>query len=475
MSTFGILRTAYSGLEAARAALDVTGQNVANVNTPGYTRQRVDQAAVGGAAAPSMFSSGVNIGSGTTVLGVSRISDGIADARVRDTASTSGYWDVTATAASTVESGLNEPGDSGLSTTLGNFWGAWQGVNNNAGDTTQAGDLLSKAGALTGAIADGWNAASAAWSDARAATADVVTQVNGAAATVAQVNGEILKIRAQGGTPNELLDTRNTALGTLARLTGASSRDNPDGTLDVTIGGRTVVSGTSARPLGVSGAIGLQDAQARPVQVEFTDRPGVAVDVGGGELAGHLATLAAANGNGTGGVFAEAAKVYDTMATTLAGKVNAVHETGTTPSGATGTDFFSVPSTGSAALGLRVLAKSASDIAAGKPTTLGAKDGSVADAVAQLGTASDGPDAEWQTFVARVGSLAQATTARSTVATQAATSATTAQTSVSGVDLDEETSNLVMYQHAYQGAARVMTTIDDMLDTLINKTGLVGR
>ena len=56
----------------------------------------------------------------------------------------------------------------------------------------------------------------------------------------------------------------------------------------------------------------------------------------------------------------------------------------------------------------------------------------------------------------------------------ASTSAKSAQTSQSGVDLDEETANLVVFQHAYQGAARVLTTIDQMLDTLINHTGVVG-
>ena len=75
----------------------------------------------------------------------------------------------------------------------------------------------------------------------------------------------------------------------------------------------------------------------------------------------------------------------------------------------------------------------------------------------------------------RIGSQSKAATTQANVSASAASAATTAQNSQSGVDLDEETANLVVFQHAYQGAARAMTAIDEMLDTLINRTGLVGR
>ena len=81
-STFGILNSAFSGLTAAKAALDVTGQNIANVDTEGYTRQRVQQAAVPGTQTPALFSKGAAVGAGVTVLGVARLNDSLIDTRV---------------------------------------------------------------------------------------------------------------------------------------------------------------------------------------------------------------------------------------------------------------------------------------------------------------------------------------------------------------------------------------------------------
>ena len=175
-----------------------------------------------------------------------------------------------------------------------------------------------------------------------------------------------------------------------------------------------------------------------------------------------------ATGAGTGGVFAEAAKAYNDVATALATQVNAVHTTGVTTSGAAGGKFFDFTSTtGPAATNLVVVPTSASGIASADGTK-GNYDNTIADRIAQLGNGTSSPNASWSTYVSRIGSQSATATARSTTATTASTAATTAQTSVGGVDLDEETSNLVIYQHAYQASARVISTINDILDTLIN-------
>jgi flagellar hook-associated protein 1 FlgK len=113
----------------------------------------------------------------------------------------------------------------------------------------------------------------------------------------------------------------------------------------------------------------------------------------------------------------------------------------------------------------------ATGIAAADPAK-GNADGSIADAISQLGSAAGSPDAGWAAFVSKIGVQSQSATAQSSLADSASNAATTAQTSESGVDLDEETANLVTFQHAYQAAARVLTTVDSMLDTIINKMGI---
>ena len=127
-----------------------------------------------------------------------------------------------------------------------------------------------------------------------------------------------------------------------------------------------------------------------------------------------------------------------------------------------------------AALGLSVAITDPAAVAAADPTK-GALDGSWADAISQLATAAGGPDEQWQAFVVDLGVRTSAATQRATVLEAARSTAENLQLSQASVDLDEESVNMLAYQRAYEGAARVLTAMDEMLDQLINRTGVVGR
>ena len=105
----------------------------------------------------------------------------------------------------------------------------------------------------------------------------------------------------------------------------------------------------------------------------------------------------------------------------------------------------------------------------------GGFDGSFAEKISQLGTLPGSPDLAWSTIVSGIGAAAKSANQQSSIADLTTTNAVGAQLSNSSVDLDEENMNMLTYQRAYQGAARVMTAVDELLDTLINHTGLVGR
>jgi flagellar hook-associated protein 1 FlgK len=469
VSTFGLLNTAYTGLVAARAGMDVTGQNIANAGTAGYVRQRLDQTALG-TGTPALFATGPTVGGGVAIAGVSRLNDSLLDARARDTASTSGYWDTAAAAMSGVESTLNEPGTDGLSATLNDFWADWQGMANSSGSPAQASVLIGEGKLVASRIAGGYTAATTAWSGARAATASAITTVNDTAKQIASLNEAILRTTATGGNPNELIGQRSVALTALSQLTGAVPRDNADGTVDVVVGGNALVSGINSRSLRLVGTSDITLAGTDPVRVEWSNTPGFSATIDGGEIAARLATLAGPASGGSGGIYAEAVKVYNDLAGTIASQVNAIHRTGTTSTGASGLDFFAITPGGPAALNLSVVPTSVGGVAAANGS-LGKADGSVADAIAQLGRATGSPNTTWSIFVSNVGAQSRNAATQSGLAGTAAAAAITAQTSQSGVDLDEETSNLVTYQHAYQAAARVLSTVDQMLDTLINHTG----
>ncbi|MET4782867.1 flagellar hook-associated protein FlgK [Glaciihabitans sp. UYNi722] len=474
MSTFSGLTTAYTGLTAARRGLDVVGQNMTNASTVGYTRQRLTTSAIGSLAQVGPLSGRAQVGQGVSVDGVARLGDAYLDARVRTSAATSGNLAVRSNALTSIQASLHEPGTGGVSAQLLGFWSAWGDVANHPGDAAPTGVLLLQANSLVSQIAGGYNAVNDEWSETRSKLSGMADELNSAGQQVAALNGQIRSTLASGGSANELLDQRNTLTTTIAALTGGTVRDLPDGTAEVLVGGNALVTGDTFRAVNVVGSTTMAGAGASAVTLEWAGRPGFTVAVESGEMAGSVAMLAAANATGTGGSIAEAAASYNAFATYLADKVNTAHQAGGTSSGATGLDFFGVSASGPAALGLSVIPTSAADIATGTPGA-GALDNANAVAIAALGSASDSPDSVWSTFVTTIGVTTKSALQQATLAESAATSASSAQLSNSSVDLDEENVNMLTFQTAYQGAARVMTAVDQMLDVLINHTGIVGR
>lgn len=474
MSTFGALNTAYTGLSAARAAMDIAGQNIANANTDGYTRQRVSTSSVGAPANVGLAAATTPAaGQGVNVDAVTRLGDKLADNRVRNAAAESGYASVRAEALSAVEANLQEPGTTGISSQLNTFWANWSDVANEPNTPAPAGVLLQNANVLAGKISSGYTALDEQWTATRSGVDTMAADLNASASQVAVLNGQIRSTLAAGGSANELIDQRGQLATKIASLAGGTVREQADGTLDVVVGGNAIVSGTSTRTVTVTGAARMSSAAASPVTLEWADRPGQPVAMDGGKIAGAVSVLAGASG-GTGGPIAEAAEAYNRLAENLASTVNTVHQAGSTPSGSTGLAFFTLAAGTPSAQGLTVVPKSEADLATGA-SGAGGFDGSNAAAIARLATSATGPDKIWSDTVTSTGVAARTAILHGDLAGAAAHAAARNQASTSGVDLDEENVNILSAQHAYQAAARVMSAIDEALDTLINRTGLVGR
>jgi flagellar hook-associated protein 1 FlgK len=420
------------------------------------------------------------VGEGVALDGIDRLASAQLDARVRATAATAGYTAVRANALASVEDSLNEPGPDGISATLDAFWASWQALGNGTDTTAPSAMLLDTAAELVTQISDGYQAVSNQWSAARNDLKNMVSELNGAATEVAALNVQIRQSIATGGTANELLDRRSALTTTIAALTGASVTEQVDGTVNVYVGGNPLVSGGTTHHVSINGARVMRDDE--PVSLVWDDSTHTSVTVDSGEIAGTLSLLGPVNG-GAGGALAEAAASYDAFASDLATKVNAIYATGRTPAGAPGLAFFEVDSVKPAAQGLSIAPSTSAGLAV-RADDAGAYDGSIADAIAQLGAGSavnaDGtaivsPSTAWSDFVIKFGVLTKTELQSAALASATASGASNQQLANSSVDLDEENVNLLMFQHAYQGAARMMTAVDQMLDTLINRTGLVGR
>ena len=475
MSTFSGLNAAYSGLVAARQGLDVVGQNIVNAGTEGYTRQRVQTSAVGALGASTSFSL-PRPGDGVAVTGIARLGDVYLDDRVQAALGQSSYWNTMSTIRDGLEASLNEPGENGLSSQLHSFWGAWQDLANQSGESAPASVLLEQGRVLASQIADGYHNAQAQWSSTRAQAEGMVGTLNATAEQIARLNGQIRSTIAAGGSANELIDQRSVLVEQASALAGATVVYNDDNTVNVIVGGSPLVAGTTARQLELSGASTMEAAAADPVALVWSHRPGQPVPLDAGQLGAALAAMApaATDGSRSGGAIAEQAEMYNRMATALADAVNPVHEGGVTPGGSAGGPFFAVASTGPAALGLSVVPSDVSQIATALPGE-GGKGGGNADLIAQIGAQPGSPDDLWAGFVVATGVATSAADQQYKLSSQATTIAQNLRSSQSAVDTDEELTNMLALQRAYQGAARVMTAVDEALDVLINHTGLVGR
>lgn len=472
--SFSGIESAFSGLSAAQTAINVVGQNIDNASTTGYVRQRVNQTAVGAPAQVGVAASSVQAGQGVTVSSISNLASAFLDAQVNAASAANAYSTQRSTGLTSVETALGEPSTDALSGQLNSFWSSWQTVSNQPGTAAPVAALLGQAQTLTTQIGDAYRSMQTGWTNTYQSASTSVDQLNSLTSQVANLNGQIRTTIATGNNANELIDQRSQLAAQIATLSGGTVTQNSDNTINITVGGSNIVDGTNSRKVSLSGGDSLENAGSNPVTITWSDQVGGSpLSLAGGSIAGDLSLLAGTNSTGTGGAYAQAADALNTLATNLDTSVNAVTEQGTTANGTTGTDFFSLTAGQPAALGLTVVPTNADGVAVGA-VGAGANDGSIADQVSQIGTGTTSPNNQWSSYIVSLGTQSSVETQQSSLDTTTYNSAVTAQQSTEGVDLDEESMNLLEAQHSYQGAARVMTAMDQMLDELINHTGTVG-
>lgn len=474
--------TLFSGINMALQALLshqqsilVTEHNVANANTPGYHRQEAVLAA--GIPYPSTrFGSAISagqMGSGVLVDRIRRFNLEFFDGRLRRELAESKRWETEHTVLQQVEATLAETGDDGLIQKLDAFWSGWQALSSDPSSMSLRADLRDRAVALSQAF--NWRASSliAIRKDQDLAINQRVNDINAISLQVARLNAEISQVKATGNAPNDLLDTRDLLLDRLSELSGAVVHNQDNGEVLVSINGHSLVFGSQALKLTTSRnaenliEIGWEDGQPFTAQ--------------SGELAGLL--------HARDRVISGQLTALNSLAEQLANRVNQQHQLGyglnhepDPDSGPPLVNFFAPPNASSQALNMRVSDEIAdlTKIAAGG-TANSPGDGNNAIKLVQLqqGLFMNQDTASFnQYYTGKIAEFALDVRGAATRARDKRSvmdSLLTMREAATGVSLDEEAANLIKSQRAYQAAARMMTTIDDMLDRIINGMGLVGR
>lgn len=505
-STFFGVELARRALFAQQRAMDVASHNIANANNPAYSRQRAEMVATAPYAPPGMAPAGVagQAGTGVWVREIVRLRDQFLDARIRSQGQVSAYWKLRRDVFEQIERIFNEPSDQGVRTALDRFWEALQDLSVTP-DSMAVREVVVQRGKL---LAD---AARSVFQQLEALRADLdrtlelkVERLNTLAIDLARLNRQIGQVVASGQNPNDLLDQRDAILEEMAQLAAvnvtvraAEGGQAGGGQVAVSIGGLTLVDGAMAHRLVVAG-----DAPNRTVHWESDAGPQVVFT--GGELGAVLdlrGTVGAGPDTATG-LIPTLMQELDRWARALATKFNEQHRLGYDLSGSQGTDFFAAdPADPSRLLDedgdgwvvddLAVAPQVVEDprlVAAAKTQNGVPGDGENARLLAEVlkttryDVTSASVDPNGVTlpdyFASMVGRIGVETQQAQTMADNQellVNHLKGVRESISGVSLDEEMTDLVRFEHAYGAAARAMTAMDEVLDTLINRTGLVGR
>jgi flagellar hook-associated protein FlgK len=467
MSTFSSLNAATTALWAQRRALDVTGQNIANVNTEGYSRQRVDLQALGGSVVPAFFSTSTGVGGGVSADEVTRIRDAFLEGRGHTEHANSARLTVENETFELVEQAFREPGDTGIQNLLSDMWSGWEDVADQPDNDAARGAVLKRLETLVGGIHFAQASLGAQWTQSRESLDVLVADVNAAATSIADLNKAIQRANQSNLPANDLSDQRDLLVMKLADQVGATVRHGDDGVVDVLVGGMTLVAGSTASSLATAGTYVVDGVAADPPRI-VTGTGGYTVRTGG-TAAGQL--------NSLNTIIPNYRKAVDDTATSLATSLNTAHGAGYDLSGAAGTPLLGSSSGPITAATLTVLITDPKKIAASGIAPVGGVatlDHGNADAIAQLRQSTTGTDTSYRKMIVELGVQAAVAGRNLDIQSVISTQVDAARESVAGVNIDEEMTNMLSFQHAYSAAGRLITAIDETLDKLINGTGRVG-
>jgi flagellar hook-associated protein 1 FlgK len=428
------LQTALSGLIANQDAIDTTGHNITNANTPGYSRQTAvlqTNMPLPIAAMSPLTGKGGQLGTGVSVSTFTRIRNIYLDAQYRTQSTTLSGASTEANELQQAQSAFDEPSASGISSQLSAFWSAWGSLANSPSSEAAREGVVSAGSQLANTLnqlSTQLTTVSAQATQQYTAITGPTGQVQDTANQIAQLNHQIKLSEQAGQQPNDLLDRRDQLIDKLSGLASVTVTKAPDGT-------DTVAFGDAAQPL---------------VEGSTANWPQGLTAAAGGQL-GTLLGL-----SGPGGKFAAYQTALNEMAASLAGTVNALH---------TSTPIFS----GATAATIAV-AVTPAKIQTSSTVASGGND--IAQAIAAL--RGGAADRSYAGLVAQVGSDVHSAQDNQSTGQAVVSAIENQRQSVSGVSLDEEMTNLISFQRGYESSARTLTAMDEMLNTLINHTGQAG-
>jgi flagellar hook-associated protein 1 len=248
----------FFGFEIARRALDVSqlnlqiiAHNIANANTPGYSRQRAELITAPPLAYPSFTRPGYpqQIGSGVDIKTIDRIRDEFLDEVIRNQIGSQGRNEVVDTALGQMQLIFNEPSETGLSSALSNFFAAWQDLANNPESVSTRANLREQATTLVQTVNSIDSSLKQMASDQTSELTIKIQEANTLTQQIASLNIQIANIKGLGESPNDLMDQRDNMIEQLSQLVPVTTIEDATGSMSVLVGGYRIVEKDQSREI----------------------------------------------------------------------------------------------------------------------------------------------------------------------------------------------------------------------------------
>ncbi len=445
----GLFDIALSSLKVAQLGLDTTGNNVANVETPGYNRR-------------SVLIAQLPHNKGSVVRQIKREHNPFVANSWQDAMGPMGYYNVKDQILNQLEGIFNELEDGGIKESLRDFWDAWDMVANDAADISVRSVLIQRSEDLVINIHSKKNQLSQIKSSIDSEIDGLLQDINSLTKRLAELNHEIRYGKASQRDINSLLDERDDILRQLSEYLGTSSIKERNGEVTVLLQGQAIV----------------MEGQSFDLASEMDSNGNLKI-IWNNEVDITSKILAAARGRLSAyvemrdNIIPDYIDAIDTLAYNLADLVNTQHKNGYDLNGDAGEDLFSINlnnPAGSIELNINDPKKIA---ASSSPTTipsdnknalaiLGIKDQSVSS----LGGFTI--DNFYNNLISDVGNKSYLNKKDLALQNRIVENAESYFDSVSGVNLDEEAANTLKFQYMYTASARLISVANEMVETIIN-------
>jgi flagellar hook-associated protein 1 len=470
-STFFGMEIGRRALSASQLAIQVTGNNTANVNTPGYSRQVVKFSQTDPYTDPTIaYPRPGQLGTGVTIASINRIRDEFIDRRIYGANSSQYALNNLRDVVARVEQAYGEPSTAGIGQLMTNFFNSFSDLSANPESGALRSTVRNRAQTLVSSIRAASTTLEAITPDIQAKVDAQVKEINDLGKQIGLMNKQIRVAVALGDSPNDLQDARGTLLNQLSQLVDVQITNTVDpssgkgtGEVQINVGGFLLVQGDGTQDLPTTiststNTLGLQTANGDDIPLR------------GGALYGLVKATTLVTGY---------TNDLNTLVSNLITAVNTQHRVGYGLDGVTSRDFFSGSNAADIALSTTVQSDLNAIAAATPPIPPAPFAPGNGDNARALAALSHTPvvgtftlSGYYNDRVATIGTDLRAYKLDADNQEKVLNQLQNLQSSVSGVSLDEEMTNMLQYQRIYQAAARVINIMDDTLNRIINGIGM---